>query len=116
MDLRPRFTEEELFQVLRWTFDDESAAKAAHILSDTTPGPLQNGHGPGVPYRSMPSVGFSEGAVAMLSLLSEDSHARALQEIEEMHGGHLTQEERNAFEKMRAVLRAELVRQGKLPE
>jgi len=64
----------------------------------------------------MPSVGRSEGAVAMLSLLSEDSYTRALQEMEEMHGGHLTQEERDAFERMRAVIRAALVRQGKLPE
>ena len=116
MDIQPDFTEQEIFQALRWGTDDKTAADKARILSDVTPGPLQNENGPGIAYRSIPTVTFSDDFLALLSFVSEDARKRAEQLMLERHGGHFSAEQRTAWEKKRAELHAALVKAGKLPE
>jgi hypothetical protein len=106
------FTEQEIFQALRWGMDEPTARNYARLLS----GSLDVAVAQPNDTTSVGYSNFSEDFLVLLSLVSEEARAKAEQRMMELHGRRLEPHEHAAWEKKRTEIRAALEREGKLRE
>ena len=107
------FTEEEVFQALRWGMSETEARRLAKFMADDPTSPelirFEKTEGP--------STGiYTEGLLLLLSLVSSEAKKKAEARLARQRlQSELTPEERAKWEERRSKMRAALIAGGQLP-
>jgi hypothetical protein len=107
------FTSAEIFNALRLVMPEVEARRLADSVSkpideESIPSqPLQNQAGPGLPYRSIPTVSFSTDTLILLSVVSADTAAKVDRYRAQLRdAGAIGPREEEAWQRRRAELAA----------